>query len=81
MVANKRRRHQRDLRLKSEQPNPAPIPSLSSTERLPVNRTGIGAAFSDEELALMVSVWDEEHGRKSKQAKKLRRPGAPKPAP
>jgi hypothetical protein len=35
-----------------------------------VNRTGIGAAFSDEEIALMTSVWDEEQGRASKKAKR-----------
>jgi hypothetical protein len=33
-----------------------------------VNRTGIGAAFSDVEIALMISIWDEE--RASKRTKK-----------
>jgi hypothetical protein len=40
---------------------------------LPEKRTGIGVAFSDEEIALMTSVWDKEHERASKKTKK--RPG------
>ena len=65
-----RRRHQPDLRLNPEQPGSSALPSLSPTERLPVKRTGIGAAFSDEDIALMISGWDEEHGRAAKRAKK-----------
>lgn len=35
-----------------------------------MNRTGIGAAFTDEDIALMISVWDEEHERAEKKAKR-----------
>jgi hypothetical protein len=70
MVDKKRRRHQPDLRLKPEQRGSSALSSLSPTERLPANRTGIGAAFSDEDIALMISVWDEEHQRSTKKTKK-----------
>jgi hypothetical protein len=40
-----------------------------------VKRKGIGAAFPDEDIALMISVWDEERKRKSKSATKPRRGG------
>jgi hypothetical protein len=70
MVDKKRRRHQPNLRLKPEQPGSSALSSLFPTERLPVNRTGIGAAFPDEEIALMISVWDEEHERASKRTEK-----------
>jgi len=70
MVDQSRRRHQPDLRLKPEEPGSSALPNLSPTERLPANRTGIGAAFSDEDIALMISVWDEEHQRATKKSKK-----------
>jgi hypothetical protein len=70
MVDKKRRRPQPDLRLKPEKSGSSALPGLSPTERLPVNRTGIGAAFSDEEIALMTSIWDEERERASKKTKK-----------
>ena len=66
----KRRRHRPDLRLNPEQRGTSALPDLSPTERLPANRTGIAAAFSDEEIALLASVWDEEHQRATKTTRK-----------
>jgi hypothetical protein len=73
MVDKKRRRHQPDLRLKAEQSGPSPLSGISPAERLPENRIGIGAAFFDEEIALMISIWDEENERKSKTTDKRSR--------
>jgi hypothetical protein len=77
MVDRERRRPRRD----GEEPSPPSAPDIGSMIRLPVNRTGIGALFSDEDIALMISIWDEEDERESRKARKRQRPGPAKPAP
>jgi hypothetical protein len=69
-MVRSRRRHQHDLRLEVEQPEPPSALGVSLPEGFPAKRTGIGSAFSDEDILLMISIWDEEHRRKSKSAKK-----------
>ena len=68
MVDKKRRRHQPDLRLEPAT-GALPLSGLFLRRKgFPANRTGIGAAFSDEEIAHDL-LWDEEHEQALKKTK------------
>jgi hypothetical protein len=53
---------------------PLSASDIGKTMSLPINRTGIGSAFSDDEIALIISIRDEQHERWAKKSKKRSRP-------